>query len=431
MIYCLLIILCLVFLITIYCEKGRFGAPAVVFAFSFLFSAMWACAYANKWNVTIGSGTFFVVLTGVVCFSIGCLLYRFLAMNRLKDSISTDNDQPYHIENWKIITISVIELVSAILYARAIQTGAGSNALSEAIFSIYSRQQEANIPLYLRVLLAAMRGSGYWFSYVVVKNYYVTKKIDWLKLIPIFISVVGASLTGSRGTAICVLISVPAFLFVVDYRKNGSKRHLQIKKIAVFIILLAIGLWCFPRILGLLGRTSRTQPTDYIAAYVGAEIYNLDHYITNYSVPMNMGTWGSMTFYSIESTLAKYFGLNVLRPYNAYPYLFSNGLFMGNVYTTFYEWLYDFGYVGCFLGMIVYGFISQHVFEKARRCSDQNHVPMLVLLYGYMFPLIFVSFFAWWIGVYVISTSFVYILLSWWVLNEFCFKLKISIKRAK
>ena len=81
--------------------------------------------------------------------------------------------------------------------------------------------------------------------------------------------------------------------------------------------------------------------------------------------------------------------------------------------------------------MIVYGFISQHVFEKARRCSDQNHVPMLVLLYGYMFPLIFVSFFAWWIGVYVISTSFVYILLSWWVLNEFCFKLKISIKRAK
>lgn len=431
MIHILMILLGIVFVCNISLNKCL-GAPAVLFSFSFFFSSIWASAYADKWQLEIHDYTLFVVLGSVIAFSLNCLVTKTVNRKRVVDnSIDIEAMPQMEIELWKIIIYIFFEILIVYIYMKIIRNGTGNEYLSKAIYSVYSQQSELNIPLYFRILLAFLRGGGYWFSYLFVYNYISKKKIQWLYLIIIIISIISTLLTGSRGTGICILLSIFAFYLIFIYRNIKDSRSIKIKNILFLIFVGIVVLWGFPKVNILLGRITKTTTLDYLATYVGAEINNLDLFLTHNDVPKNTGTWGSMTFYSIESTLGRYLGLNVVRDAYAHPFLFANGYFLGNVYTMFYELLYDFGYVGNFVVVLLYSYVCQKIFDKAVSVKISQRVSLSILLYAYIFPLIVISFFAWWIGNYVISTSFIYIVFSWIMYNFFFLKVKFRFKRRK
>lgn len=296
--------------------------------------------------------------------------------------------------------------------------------MPDAIATVYTDGSLLNLPFVARQLISLIKASGYWFSFIVANNYLASKRIPWLQIMPIVNSVVCVSLNGSRGDAACILLSMVAFIILIDYRNNKHNRKIKVKKIILAILTGGIVIWCFPRVGDLLGRTTNIVPSDYVAAYIGAEIKNLDIFLSNTKVPVNSGTWGSHVFQAFQKTLSKYFGFSIRRSSVSFGFNRVNGHFLGNVYTIFFDLLYDFGYVGNFLIIIILAFLNQKIFDCAEKKAIKKSIPITIILYGYMFPLILFSFFSWWFGNSVISTGFVYIVFYWEILNIFFFRIK-------
>ena len=54
---------------------------------------------------------------------------------------------------------------------------------------------------------------------------------------------------------------------------------------------------------------------------------------------------------------------------------------MGNVYTTFYSFAYDFGYLGIIVLTALMGFFSELVYEKALKIKE-SFASMLLVIYS-------------------------------------------------
>ena len=91
----------------------------------------------------------------------------------------------------------------------------------------------------------------------------------------------------------------------------------------------------------------------------------------------------------------------------------------GNIYTTFYAYIYDFGYIGVIIWPLIMGFISQRIYKKARKSilNDDKRVKTSVIVYGYLFYMLAFSFFSnkFYEGFFTIS--FVKIFLLWTILS--------------
>lgn len=77
------------------------------------------------------------------------------------------------------------------------------------------------------------------------------------------------------------------------------------------------------------------------------------------------------------------------------PFLRSNGYVCGNVYTTFYAYLYDFGVTGVIVLMILMGLISQVLYQKATKPSKRNRrysINLWIIVYSYVFYSLAFSF---------------------------------------
>ena len=67
---------------------------------------------------------------------------------------------------------------------------------------------------------------------------------------------------------------------------------------------------------------------------------------------------------------------------------------LGNVYTTFYPYIYDFGYVGIPILVTIMAVVSQLFFELAKREKISQVPGIMTLIYGYIFPTIVQVFFS-------------------------------------
>lgn len=422
MIYLLLLFLSITLICNLYFSDFSFGAPSVIFPISLLFSTAWSVAYAKIWNVSIGDTTLFVMIGGTFAFSISC--FAFASLNKKLNPGNTLTISELEISKGKTLFIIIVEIIVLLIYIRSIHNSTGINQLSSAINSLYRQESELSLPLYTRILIIFIRAVGYWFSFIFVLNLYSKRKIEWLSVVAIGISVVCSTLTGSRGNAVCILGSIFAFFLLLH---GGNHKKIKIRYLIFTVLLITIGLWIFPRVSNLLGRTTKIKPIDYLAAYLGAEPYTLDKFLRWNDIPIKAHTWGGLTFYSLVSSISKYLGIDAQRP-AVYQYYYSNGYFMGNVNTLFFEPLCDFGYGGYLIIIAVYGAIAQTIFDYAKKSQINNNVPISILLYGYIFAVLALSFFAWWFGNFFISTTFLYMILSWVLLNIFFFRMKFTIK---
>lgn len=425
-IYLLFVFLLAVFGANVYLNNKCFGAPAVVFSFAFVLSSIWACAYAHKWKLDLHDNTFMVIFCSVLVFSIICLLTRnFDNIYKIDHSGIKKLESAIAVNDKKIIFFVIFEIITILYYIKTIRTMTGKASLPDAISAVYSNGNLVDFSFMMRQMMTLINAGGYWFSFIAANNYLANSRIPWLQIIPVINSVVLSSLNGSRGDGVCILLSMAAFMILIEYRKNKRHRRIKMKTVMLAVLIGGTAIWSFPRIGDLLGRKTSIAPLDYIAAYIGAEIKNLDIFLSGSKIPANSGTWGSQVFKALEQTLNKYFDFMVIKSSDLPGFNWVNGYFLGNVYTIFFDLLYDFGYVGNFIIISILAFVNQKIFDCAEKKAVKGNIPIIIILYGYMFPLILFSFFAWWFGNYVISTGFLYKVFYWKFLNIFFFKVKM------
>lgn len=118
------------------------------------------------------------------------------------------------------------------------------------------------------------------------------------------------------------------------------------------------------------------------------------------------------------------FELNIPQYSLDLPFKSINGYSLGNVYTTFYPWLYDFGYSGIFVLTMVMGIISETIYLYAKIQKNNHKHLICILIYGYISSFLFLSFFSNKFYEEVFSKNMLYIVISLFLIELFFKKVK-------
>ena len=67
---------------------------------------------------------------------------------------------------------------------------------------------------------------------------------------------------------------------------------------------------------------------------------------------------------------------------------YSNGILLGNVYTSFRAFHHDFGFTGIIIFQVIEGFFYSIYYEKMKRLKNKSGISATFILYGMlMMPL--------------------------------------------
>ena len=433
----LLFVLLIVFTVFVFLlYKKDILEPSFIFSLSFSMLLFMACINAKKWQLGLHFNTFLVILLGVIeFFCVGYLIKKVLknkkTISKKKINVIELNDI---LEYIYLVFIIVFNLV--FLYCVVNKVGNSFNSISSVMESInkynnlnkFSNEFDSiRLPFLVSNMRIFIIASGYWFIYIIVNNFVLTKRVKFQEILIAFFAIIASMLTGSRTESIFMILSGITFYLFILNKKNGYASSWEKKTIKNICIVLIIIVALFVPMASLLGRKTDKSPFEYISIYCGAQVKNLDIFLQNQDSISKNEIWGSQTFNYIINTYGRKIGFKGYKPYKLdLPFQQIDGHSLGNVYTTFYPYIYDFGYFGEFIMVLIMSIISHYIYEKIKCVKLKHTVSLFVLTYGIIASALALSFFSNKFYEHLFSTSFLKYLFTWAILNYiFCnFKFK-------
>ena len=410
MIYIYFAVLLLLLIVSFVINKKDFASPAFIFTFGFFFQGIWVLFYYKQWNLHLHLNTFLVITLSILEFIIVTYLVK-LFMNKKYKSSNTEETEIKRIKiNYvlEILYFLFIVGVGALYLYHVVKIVNGNfNSIGSILKSISDYDTlikfEADlfnahverIPFIVNNLNYAVVAAGYWFLYVVINNIIAEKKVRIIEILIVIVSLLSSMLSGSRTPIFMMIVAGICYYFVLLFKKKQYKNIFS-KKIVITVLCIGIAfLLSFAPIAKLLGREINLWSMNYLAIYCGAEVKNLDSYLQEREYLDKNKVFGSQTFYSIIQTLGNKLHIKGNEYRLDLRFRRANGLDLGNVYTTFYSYIYDFGYIGLFIFVFLMALISEFIYEKIIHLSKKLDKPsMYILVYGTLFGCLALSFFS-------------------------------------
>lgn len=403
MIYILLVLLLIILLLNFLLNNNDIIAPSVLFSFSFTIAVMFASFYVAKWQLNLHMNTFWVIFLGVLEFSVTSLLVSgifklFKSSNNyvrewIPNRISITNIQSILVILFEIFTIfysvySVVKLYngSMLHFTSSVNQYRDQN--------LFGSENTVSLPLFVSYLRLIVEAMGYWFGYILINNYYVTKKVNIYLSLIVLLSGISSYIMGGRNGIITLLIMLVCFWFIISNKEKQFKKTIEFKTIIKLLIIGVVALSSFESLAFLIGRGGYgdINGLDYLAIYIGAPIKNLDIFLTG-STNRQIG-FESQTFIHLVNTFGVKFHL-VQRPIKLdLPFQHIWGFSLGNVYTTFYAFIYDFGYRGVGVLVFVMALLSQISYEIVKKSKKFFSPAISSLIYAYIGNTLVMSFFS-------------------------------------
>lgn len=428
MIFVLLFSLIVLLIFNLYYTKFDYIAPNVVFNASFVFSVFMCTLYYKKWDVDLNYETFFIILIGNIIFSTICMLLSKKRKNESENDDKGNYELPeYKFKNLYGILFLILGIITIIMTAVHVTKTVGTD-LSHLRTALYTyrdkvefRGENYSLPFFLNIAAGVMHAGGFWFIALFLTNFKKNKKINWIVLINIILCILSTFLEGSRTMAInYILFAICYGIYLVNY-SNKFEKSIGNKTLIKIVLLGIVILASFRLIAVFVGRdnTSSFSTMDYIALYTGAEIKNLDTYIVEDKD--NTFQFGKYTFSTLYSTFAPYFDLDST---TSFPFKMVNGYNLGNVYTIFYHFYKDCGFLGVLIFSIFMAAVAQCLYNMAKKCKLKSEygINLKSIIYCYTFSGIFYSFFSNHFFGLIFSLSFIKYLVMWELMN--CFLIK-------
>ena len=430
MIYLLLISLIILLIISFYLNDKSISAPSIIFTFGFVFQAIWASFYKVKWDLNLNIRTFLVIFIGVLEFLIVSFIVQHLVKMRRKDN-ALEKKKINVIKICKnkevVFLITGIVISLAFLYCVVLCVNGSFSSFNSIIHAIsnfnditkFSNYTEVRIPFVVNNLQVFVIASGYWFLYVIINNYIAEKKIKIIEILIVINSLICSTLSGSRTNFVMILIAGICFYLIIRSRCKDTNKILNKKLIMIAACLSIVFLLLFPSFAKLLGRKLKSNSIDYLSIYCGAEIKNLDLILPQLDTMEKNNIWGSQTFYSMIGSIGQKIGFEGYKKYQLdLPFQSVNGYDLGNVYTTFYPYIYDFGYIGAVILVCIMAIISQYTYYKAKTVKEStSYSNIWILIYGNVFCCLLLSFFSNKFYENIISMNFIKYIIFWIFLN--------------
>lgn len=411
-----------------YVKWGSWISPSATFSLGFLICCSWAVAYSDIWELGLHFNTFCVIIGGLFTFFfIGILISLYYSRTQ-KPIIEGFEPIAIKIEDWKLIIVIFFELLGLIVTAREMMNAAGSNNLTYAMhyYNTITKFSDETIVFshgrLIEFFWVNAQALGYWFGYIFANNL-LLRKFSLLPFIIIILSVANCLLRGARTNAFYMAAVILCYYVFLLKKSNPNKfKKVRIKIIVIIAIILVLFVASFKQIGLLMGRTITSSAMDYVSMYVGAEIKNLDTFLQNIK---HSDRWGEQTFLAMYSWFKPYLGITEKLQLDL-PDRYINGIWLGNVCTTFYPYVYDFGYIGVPILTGVMSIICHITYEKARRSKFRRYPIYSIVLYGFFWSSLALSFFSNKFYERSFSRTFVRILICWFFYKYIFCKLKFK-----
>lgn len=402
------LVVSIVFLLINYSiSKYDFINPAVIFCLMNMLSAIMAVLMKYIYGIEFHWNTVGVLITGLFVFTMANFFSwgvskKGIVIGKIKKKEFKEKNAYVNIL-W-IILIIVFELIVAyfrIKYVRSVvkTINGGALGLAEVIGRYNSIVK--NRPELLRS--AGIRASKIYtygwpicisfnivLSSLAVYRKKVKGRFPLSYLIPYILMIIISFLSGGRTAALRYIVAfIILYIFITRYLqksyRKGNSKMIRILVPSMIIILIGLGLS-----INLIGRTTKIPLFEYTTAYLGAPLYNLDIY---YNSHHNLTTlFGEQTFQSVYSFIGTHFHLpqfiyDLNLPYNTY-----QGHYLGNVYTMYFAFLQDFGYLGV---IPLTAFVAGYFTISYRRLMNfkRSNIGISLFTYAYLFnDLVFAMF---------------------------------------
>lgn len=379
--------------------------PTVFYLSGFSICALVATLCALKWDLELQGNTFFVLFGGGLLFAVSSLVvhtvYRRYGLAACRSKkVSPDASKPLYslpVCTPAIALFACVQIVVILWTAVRLQSLLPGVDIFQAISGYrLSRTFDAE-KLTLGFPLDPMRNFCYAAGFLIVAlaAQELSKKRlrhNPLIVISLLLAIVLDLESGSRTDSVCYLF-VLGLLFLLFKRKQKQVGGLlsvgSITLLLVLVILFAISFQSFA-----IGRSVNRGILEYLSVYCGSEIANLNDYLQTYnSSASDVDVWGGMTFVRLITYIGEKLGIEAWVYSLDLPYNFMNGYNLGNVYTTYYSFIYDFGYFGVVPCVIAMAVLSQVFYEKAK-AGNSRYSEIWAILYGYMAYRLLLCFFS-------------------------------------
>lgn len=380
-------------------------APAVVLVAGYTFSIICATANIKAWAIDLHWETVAVLTYGTGLFVVtGYLVKQYMKKKWNRENGDERELKPIeynrkYVKYFCVYQILVMFIWVANIYYVTSNMG-DFNSFSEMMvafrkWSSYSTEwMGSKIYFIVNQFLQVSTISMYLIIYVLVYNSFFLKKIDWLLWLGIVLNVVQASLTGARGGMVGSAIFAVCYYFINYFYINQKIYVINKRFVAKVIVATVIGAFMFFYGKVLVGRgtsgTSLSNMIPYLTMYAGGPIQLLDMFLINPIDPSNI--WGKETFSALNNFLARF---NII---DVDPYIHhlefrraTTGAFLGNVYTAYRSYIYDFGYAGLTILPIVFSAVVHYVYYRIL-WFRRKAIDYLMLFYAFIFPWIFFDF---------------------------------------
>lgn len=371
--------------------------PSILFVVPFLVFGVTSILVEEAYKIIFHEETLLVIVSSALIFTFITLLSQTVYKSKenlnfpLTEIIISKKVTLFFIVFFIVTQLAFIKYLEAISLAHFGYSGSLGEMIS--LYDVMTKfwteifsELNVPIPLLYRIGNPITQGFGYLIVYIFIHNYVATKRIDKLHLLIILLLCLNIILNGSR-SPISRIVTMMLITFYVLYNKQNNVRRGNIKFLLKSLLIVIFSGTFFIALLSLMGRENDLDMFHYIFIYVGAPLVNLDNYLAFRPDGSYATIFGEQTFRGLYAYIAKIISDESLIFPTIDQFTFSNnGLEIGNVYTTFYSFIYDFEYVGFIPLILIIALYYVFTYQRLKtRAIKTNKVHFSLFIYAYLF----------------------------------------------
>lgn len=415
MVYIIFACITILLLFSIIAFKRDLCAPAFLFTAGFWISSFWLAFFANQWKLT-NSKLPFLLIGGIISFSLGCWIIQLLSKKVSKQTNYYVGElYKFDISNSKIFIFSIIEILFSAISFYCLYKNTGSSNLIVAM-GLYYNANKYGLLAYNSSLLKIIQylnlGMMYFTEYVILSRL-VSKQKNKFNIYVLFGETLIVSLMqGTRTIMFMGIISGVVMVFLLKGKANGWRSNINLKIIGrLILVVIFLGILLNVSLFFTGRDTGEYTIVQTISAYLGAPIKNLDSFLNDNLTNSNK-IFGIATFSQIYEKLYNITHNSVFKVPDLYLYRWIGSEGLGNVYTTFMPFYYDFGIFGTWIMSFILGCVCQKIYSGLKNSWKIKQYNKDIIIYSYIAFAIAFSFFSNKFFEIVISVSFIYVLMG-------------------
>lgn len=387
----LFITLLLIFIFVLLKTKREISSPATLFTAGFLISSFFLMINTNNWSYSITSKTYTIVVSAVVVFLLGSLLYSFVFRNNNSPSndftrhSTTRIHKAKHLRTRSHLIILCLIILCLIIRLMDLSLTVGSINIFGGVLNTYrhldGRSRLASLISFCTPMLTACL----IFETVELVEMFVEKqKKRLLPVIVVILSIFYYMMSSARIEMLYTFIYLLSFIFIA----LKHSRHKIGLRSTFIVISLAVLFFVSFFLAGYLTGKSQKQVSafDNISLYAGSSLATFDDWLKTFSYDRN--NFGMTIFRGIHNLL-NLFGVKTKETYSADLGFRNIGtmLHSSNVYSCLPELISDVGFIGLYIVLFFEGFLSTALFSKTISEYKQGR-HSLIYVYIYLTPVI-------------------------------------------